>query len=92
MTTTRRVQVIVRGRVQGVAFRAHTADGARRVGVAGWVRNREDGSVEAVFEGSPEAVDAALALVRRGPRLAQVADLAVREEPARGERGFAIRH
>ncbi len=50
----RRVRVIVRGRVQGVAFRAFTADEARRAGVAGWVRNRPDGSVEAVAQATAE--------------------------------------
>ena len=87
----RRVLVIARGRVQGVAFRAHTADHARRSGVAGWVRNRPDGSVEAAFEGPPSAVAALLAFVRRGPRAARVDDLEVREEPPAGDRRFEIR-
>ena len=88
----RRVHVIVRGQVQGVAFRTYTAEAARRAGVAGWVRNRDDGSVEAVLEGPREAVAAALALVGRGPRFARVDGVEVRDEPARDERGFAIRH
>jgi acylphosphatase len=87
----RRVRVIVRGRVQGVAFRAHTADQARRAGVAGWVRNRPDGTVEAAFEGRRSAVDELLAFVRRGPRAARVDDLEVHEEPLAGDARFEIR-
>ena len=88
----RRVRVIVRGRVQGVAFRAYTADEARRAGIAGWVRNRPDGSVEAAFEGAPSAVEALLAFVRRGPRSARVQDVEAFEEPLAGDRLFEIRH
>ncbi len=88
----RRVRVIVRGRVQGVAFRAYTADEARRAGVAGWVRNRPDGSVEAAFEGTRSAVEALLAFVRRGPRAARVDDVAVVDEPLLGDAYFEIRH
>jgi len=87
----KRVRVIVRGRVQGVAFRAYTADAARRAGVAGWVRNRPDGSVEAAFEGPPTAVEALLAFVRRGPRAARVDDVEIREEPIAGDSHFEIR-
>ena len=88
MSDRRRVRVVVRGRVQGVAFRAYTADEARRAGVAGWVRNRPDGAVEAAFEGTRGAVDALLAFVRRGPRAARVEVL---EEPLAGDPGFEIR-
>jgi acylphosphatase len=87
----RRVRVVVRGRVQGVAFRAYTADAARRAGVTGWVRNRPDGSVEAAFEGGPGAVDELLAFVRRGPRAARVDDVLVNEEPLAGDEDFEIR-
>jgi acylphosphatase len=88
----RRVRVIVRGRVQGVAFRAWTADEARRAGVAGWVRNRPDGSVEAAFEGARSAVERLLAFVRRGPRAALVEGVEAFEEPVAGDRWFEIRH
>ena len=91
MTDTRRVRALVRGRVQGVAFRAHTADAARRLGVAGWVRNLDDGSVEAVLEGPRDAVEAALEQLRHGPRFARVDAVDVRDEPPNGARGFAIR-
>ncbi len=92
MANRRRVRVIVRGRVQGVAFRAYTADEARAAGLAGWVRNRPDGSVEAVFEGEPRAVEALLAFVRRGPRAARVDDVETFEESLAGEALFEIRH
>jgi acylphosphatase len=87
----RRVRVVVRGRVQGVAFRAYTAEEARRAGVAGWVRNRPDGSVEAAFEGAPGAVEALLAFVRRGPRSARVEGVDQFEEAPAGASFFEIR-
>ena len=61
-------RVVVRGRVQGVGFRAFVEDEARQRRIAGWVRNRRDGSVEAVFSGTPEAVRAVVEACRRGPR------------------------
>lgn len=64
--------VSIRGRVQGVGYRAWTADEARRRGLDGWVRNRRDGSVEAVFSGSDDVVANMLAACRRGPSLARV--------------------
>ena len=87
----RRVRVIVRGRVQGVAFRAFTADAARRAGLVGWVRNRTDGSVEAAFQGDPQAVDALLAYVRRGPPAAHVTGVEVFDEPLASEARFEVR-
>ncbi len=87
----RRVRVIVHGRVQGVAFRAHTAEQARRSGVAGWVRNRPDGSVEAAFEGAAGPVEALLAFVRRGPGSARVDAVDAIDEPPEGADRFEIR-
>jgi acylphosphatase len=86
----RRVRVIVRGRVQGVAFRAATAEAARRAGACGWVRNRPDGPVEAPSEGAHVSIDAMLAFVRRGPRAARVTDVEVLEERPGGDRSFEI--
>lgn len=86
-----RVHVIVKGRVQGVWFRQSTAQQALEIGVAGWVRNREDGSVEAVFEGSPTTVNEALSYVRRGPERARVDDLEIDYERPLGEIGFVVR-
>ena len=64
--------VRVGGRVQGVGFRMFVEDAAAMRGIEGWVRNRRDGSVEAVFAGEPEAVRAVVAACRRGPRGAWV--------------------
>jgi len=86
-----RRRVTVSGSVQGVFFRGSTAEQARRHGVDGWVRNRRDGAVEAVFEGPPQAVDALLDYCRRGPRWARVEALEVVEEPPEGLRGFEVR-
>lgn len=73
----------VAGRVQGVGYRESLRAEALRAGVRGWVRNRRDGSVEAVLQGPHEAVDAVLAWARRGPPAARVAQLDAR--PATGE-------
>lgn len=89
---TARRRVIVHGRVQGVFFRGSTQDRARAEGVHGWVRNRADGSVEAVFEGAPEAVAALVDFCRAGPRWAQVERVEVFEEEAEQLRGFDVRH
>jgi acylphosphatase len=83
--------MVVRGRVQGVSFRAATRERARSRGVAGWVRNRPDGGVEAVFEGSEEAVRSLVDWCRRGPAGAVVESVQVEWEQSRGENGFAIR-
>ncbi|MAE97146.1 MAG: acylphosphatase [Deltaproteobacteria bacterium] len=88
-TVRRRVRI--RGRVQGVAFRASTRDEARRAAVDGWVRNRPDGTVEAVFEGEPARVEQLIAFCRRGPSWAHVDEALVNEEPPEGLRGFEIR-
>lgn len=86
-----RRRVIVRGRVQGVFFRGSTEERARAAGVHGWVRNRPDGSVEAVFEGEPEAVEGLVRFCREGPRLAAVAGVEVFDEAPEGLRGFRAR-
>ena len=72
----------VHGRVQGVGYRAFVERAALKVGIAGWVRNRRDGSVEAVFSGAPEAVAAAIDACRRGPSGARVEALDQREGEA----------
>ena len=89
--STRRVHVVVSGRVQGVFFRATCASEARAHGVVGWVRNRSDGVVEAVFEGPPEQVEALVAWCRHGPAHGRVDGVEIREEPPVGERAFAVR-
>jgi acylphosphatase len=71
--------VIVHGRVQGVGFRAFVEDTAERLGVRGWVRNRHDGTVEAVFAGPEGRVAEAIEACRHGPRSAHVTSLDVNE-------------
>jgi acylphosphatase len=86
-----RVHVTVSGVVQGVGFREWTARAARAAGVAGWVRNRPDGRVEAVLEGPPGGLEEVLAAVRRGPPAAVVDALERVEESPRGLTGFEVR-
>jgi acylphosphatase len=74
--------------VQGVGFRYATIERARSRGLAGWVRNNDDGTVEAVFEGGSEAVGSLVAWCRRGPSGARVEDVSVEMESPRGEDGF----
>jgi acylphosphatase len=88
MSDVRRARVVVSGRVQGVGFRWAMLDRARSRDVAGWVRNRPDGSVEGVFEGPPDAVEALVAWTRRGPVGARVDDVTVELEAPVGESGF----
>jgi acylphosphatase len=86
-----RRRLLVRGRVQGVAFRWSTRDEARRLGLDGWVRNLADGSVEAVFEGPRDVVAMAEAWCATGPPSAHVTGVEARDEPVEGHSGFAIR-
>jgi len=80
MAETKRVHVIVEGRVQGVFFRAFTKDEALRLGLSGWVRNRPDGSVEAIIEGKSKAVDQMVQWLHQGSPHAVVAKVLVTEE------------
>jgi acylphosphatase len=86
-----RRHVIVRGTVQGVFFRASCQREALRVGAAGWVANRPDGTVEAVFEGSDDVVDHMVRWCRSGPPRATVTDVEVTSQEARGGTGFEVR-
>ena len=82
---------VVHGRVQGVFFRDTTRREASRRGVAGWVRNTRDGTVEAHVEGPPDAVDAVLGFLRRGPEGAEVAHVDVQDAEPEGHRAFEVR-
>jgi acylphosphatase len=82
-----RLHLVVSGRVQGVAFRAYTVDEARRLGLAGWVRNLPDGRVEAEAEGERPALEALLAFCRRGPPAARVEGVEVEWKAFRGDLG-----
>jgi acylphosphatase len=86
-----RRHVRARGRVQGVFFRDSVRSEAQTRGVAGWVRNCDDGSVEAVFEGTPSAVSALVDFCRAGPGQSAVASLDVEDEPPDGLDGFSVR-
>lgn len=90
MEDVQRRRVVVHGHVQGVYFRDTLLRAARRHGVAGWARNRPDGTVEAVFEGAAEAVQRLVEEARRGPPHARVERLDMHEEPVEGLSGFRI--
>jgi acylphosphatase len=85
-----RKRVTVHGRVQGVFFRDMTRRMADSRGVAGWVRNNPDGSVEAAFEGPEDAVEAMVRFAREGPRGAVVENVEVADEEPEGLTGFQI--
>jgi acylphosphatase len=86
-----RRRVIVQGHVQGVFFRETTRRRALAAGVAGWVLNRSDGRVEAVFEGEREAVERLVDFAREGPRGARVDWIDVEAEEPEGLAGFEVR-
>ena len=80
--------VVIRGRVQGVGFRAFVEDEATRLGLQGWVRNRRDGTVEAIFAGDTKAVEDTIAACRKGSHAARVDGIEVRDG---GEDELALR-
>jgi acylphosphatase len=85
-----RRRVVVHGRVQGVFFRDTVRRMAHSRGVSGWVRNRADGAVEAVFEGGAEAVESMLRFCRHGPERAAVERVEELDEQPEGLEGFRI--
>jgi len=88
-----RAHIYISGRVQGVFFRAHMREKALREGVKGWVRNLPDGRVEAVLEGTEDAVKKVIEWSKRGPPLARVDKVDVIWEEYKGDlRGFEIRY
>ncbi len=86
----KRVRVLVSGDVQGVGFRWYCREQAVGRGVGGFVRNLDDGRVEAAFEGDPEAVEAVVEWCRQGPGWARVERVELEEEPPQGETQFRI--
>lgn len=91
MTDRTRAHVFVSRKVQGVYFRATTRDTAREHGIDGWVRNLDDGRVEAVFEGPKEDVEALVEFCHEGSPAARVDDVEVTYEEPQGEEGFRVR-
>ena len=90
--SSQRMHAVVRGRVQGVCFRAHTVDEAERLGLVGWVRNRTDRTVEVEAEGEEGALQALLRFLRQGPPSARVDGVDVEWREALGtEREFRYR-
>ncbi|MBS1303297.1 acylphosphatase [Loktanella sp. SALINAS62] len=83
-------QVHITGRVQGVSFRAWTRERAEELGVSGWVRNRSDGSVEALVSGPREAVEALIAGLHEGPPAAEVQSVHTTDVETQAEPGFQI--
>ncbi len=88
MTITLRLRI--RGVVQGVGYRAWVEDKARALGLSGWVRNRRDGSVEALVSGEATAVEAVISMCRRGPPAARVEGIESESAPAPTEAGFRM--
>lgn len=89
---TVRLHARVEGRVQGVGFRYFVLDNAQPLGITGWVRNRWDGSVEVLAEGTKEVLENLLATIQRGPRRHTTTDVQVEWLDAKGEfRSFRIR-
>jgi len=84
--------LLLSGRVQGVGFRYFARQNAENLKIKGWVRNRRDGKVEAVLQGSPENVEEMTARMKHGPSAARVDDVEIREAPAEEEfMGFEVR-
>jgi acylphosphatase len=90
MSEVRTVRVRIAGRVQGVGYRYWTEEEARDLGLSGWVRNRRDGSVEAVFSGAPGSVAEMLRRCRAGPVAAAVDSVEVLEEGGDPPAGFEV--
>jgi acylphosphatase len=86
------VHIWVKGRVQGVGFRAHVEYYASRIGVSGWVRNVGWDTVEAVAEGSRQQVDRFIEAVKSGPPASRVDEARVEEEPISGLQGFVVKY
>jgi len=85
MTEFVRAHVIISGRVQGVFFRMETLEQARKSGVSGWVKNKHDGRVEAVFEGEKSLVDNVIQWCKQGPPASRVDNVNLEWEPYTGE-------
>lgn len=88
----RRVHVFISGQVQGIGFRGFVRRKAKQIGIKGWVKNLEDGRVEAVFEGKDRKVKEVLEECRKGPPFSVVDKIEIVKEKVQGERGFEIKY
>ena len=91
MADEERAHVFVSGHVQGVSFRDATRSQAEQLGLSGWVRNTQDGQVEAVFEGDPDTVQQMVEWCKSGPSSADVEDLSVDNERPENLSSFEVR-
>ncbi len=91
MANEERAHVFVSGEVQGVSFRDATRSQAEQLGLSGWVRNTQDGQVEAVFEGEPDTVQQMIQWCESGPSSADVEDVSVENEQPESLSGFEVR-
>lgn len=91
MAEQRTVHVLIEGRVQGVNFRGWAREQAELHGLSGWIRNRRDGAVEALFAGPAQAVDEMLELCRAGPRDARIEHIRIVQEGGAAPEGFTIK-
>lgn len=82
----------IEGRVQMVGFRYFTREMANREGVSGWVRNREDGGVEAYLEGLEDSVERVISFLHRGPKAAKVTRMEIEDKPLEDSKGFRVRY
>lgn len=89
--TVKRVHVLIKGKVQGVGFRASTRRRAKNLELAGWVKNLDSGEVEAVFEGSKESINEMLDWCKKGPSLAKVVDVKVEDEEPEVLESFEVK-
>jgi len=87
-----RVKLVIEGRVQGVCYRAFTQNQAIKLGLSGWVKNMQDGRVEAVLEGQRELIEQAMLACKSGPSGARVTDIDIVWGNPQGEEGFEIRY
>lgn len=92
MTKKKNVHIFLSGRVQGVGFRAFIRKNANKLGVNGWVKNLQDGRVEAVFTGERKNVNKLIELVKKGPRFAKVNNIEIRDDIDENFNDFKIKY
>ena len=84
-------RLLISGTVQGVYYRGWTSETARELGLSGWVRNRRDGTVEAIFSGAQASVEEMIRRCRTGPSGAAVTEISIEEVDVFSEQGFSVR-